>query len=427
MEVGLMNFAIDKIEKLKFLFDVELPNIERKAKKGMKEYEFSYMLDFYIFTMASKDDELLNSSSFKSIEKVISQYVDFVNIEQSNENKGIQIRLKNIDVKEHKVDFINGTKNYNKYAEMSRSFCDETIIMLLVKFENVVSEIFKLLFEKYPNKYLNNKAITYAEILSLADNDVKKYIVNELVENTMRESLDDWMKILKSHGMDFDKYEIFDGFREIYYRRNIIVHNSSRVNNQYVEGLKHTKISVGNIKKGSILISDKKYVENAFNTVECFIFAIFIECKRFVDKEDLAEYFNSIFLCAFKLMEQGNYVTSEFVFKFLENENTVESVRMMSKVNRWISQKELYGLNKISKEINDTDFSAKDQQYILAKYILLDEYDKAFEILEDLFPNKISAHAIKEWPLFSNFRKLTKYKEFVDNHKEAFEIEVLES
>lgn len=426
MEIGLLKYTIQQIERLKFLFETELKSIYRKSKKGMKDNNTGYAIISYIRTLDFQEKLMQESDSYNNFKKFIERFVEIIPNDTEND-KSIKFRMKNkkklgvddsFDPEKECIEF-------EKYMNMPQLFCEETIIMLMVKFEDSISNLLYCLFERFPDKYLSDKTIPYSEIIKLNSANLESYIINNLINTTMRKEYIEWFKIFESHGMSFEKYEIFDDFTELYFRRNLIVHNKSIVNDCYLNGISKT-----NLKKPKIddlLLVNEEYVLNAFSIIECVVLSIFIECGKFYRNDEKNDYINEIFNIGFNFLCKEQYCVSEFIFKQLENLDIDNCTKMMSKVNRWISQKNNHDLESIKSEINNTDFSALKDDFLLAKYILLEDYDNALPILEEKTSNVLIATYLEEWPLYKDFRKTKFFEDFKNRHKDIFNVKEFDS
>ena len=99
----------------------------------------------------------------------------------------------------------------------------------------------------------------------------------------------------------------------------------------------------------------------------------------------------------------------------------------MSKVNMWISEIEVNGLECVKKEIELLDTSALDKQFLLAKLTLLKDYPKATSIVEELLTKKeLQYSALETWPLFKHYRKTEEYDSFRKNHPDLCGIKAVE-
>ena len=112
----------------------------------------------------------------------------------------------------------------------------------------------------------------------------------------------------------------------------------------------------------------------------------------------------------------------------MKNKNTEDVIRQMSKVNFWISAKEKYGLDSVRKDIENFDVSALEKVFSLAKVVLLEEYDKATEIIESLLEKEeIGTNEINQWPLFKKYRTSSQFVTLKSKYAECFGIASLET
>lgn len=146
-------------------------------------------------------------------------------------------------------------------------------MLLLIRYEEAISGVFKYLINKFPDAYLHDKTITYTELMTMNSDikDVKEKFLEKEIDEIMRQPISDWYNIfITRHKAKFDKESInFTDFKEIYYRRNLVVHNQSIVNDVY---LSNTSTS---FKKGEKVEVDKEYLEVAFKFTEMVVYDTF--------------------------------------------------------------------------------------------------------------------------------------------------------
>ena len=63
-----------------------------------------------------------------------------------------------------------------------------------------------------------------------------------------------------------------------------------------------------------------------------------------------------------------------------------------------------------------------DGQFKVAKYALLDDYEKVSYYLEQIIEKVMSPNTVETWPLFIQYRLSEQYKEFKKLHADLFEI-----
>jgi len=89
--------------------------------------------------------------------------------------------------------------------------------------------------------------------------------------------------------------------------------------------------------------------------------------------------------------------------------------RLIASVNYWQSLKWQGRFGEIRETVKSTDFSAKNESFQLARYVLLDDFDTFISILPHaLESNALPKGALTTWPLFREVRKIDKVKPFLD-------------
>ncbi|MBE6707457.1 MAG: hypothetical protein E7577_07450 [Ruminococcaceae bacterium] len=80
---------------------------------------------------------------------------------------------------------------------------------------------------------------------------------------------------------------------------------------------------------------------------------------------------------------------------------------------------ETEGLGSVSKDIEKFDVSALDKIFYIAKYVLLQDFEKVSGIIDDLYTKKeIPIYALEEWPLFMHYKLSPEYCAFKKRHAE---------
>ena len=200
---------------------------------------------------------------------------------------------------------------------------------------------------------------------------MRENLIQRKVDAYMRESYMNWFKIFESHGMDASAWdEPLQRLAEIYARRNIIVHNSGVVNATYLSNVQGSKE-----KLGTCLTASKQYVDEAFGVIREIMVLIMLEASRVVPVGDVNDYLYSIFEHAFEFLKDGKYQLSEIAFLWLSRaKDFSEKNRTMSLFNFWMAK--LWGGTSndlLLNEIKSFDVTAKEVDFKIAKYILLEQ------------------------------------------------------
>ena len=416
---GLLQYSLERVSSLEHFYNEEYKSIETKSRKGEKINRIGYLADFYMGVLAS-DPSGKELEEFKWLKEQVEKYLE-LEIE-SSEGKMTKFRYKYKDKETlkkqgYELDITKAAEAYRKYSDMPVIHGSNTLIMLITRFEEFISNLLSKVYLLYPQKYLDKQQISFSEIANCGIDEVRKKIVYREVDAIMRQSYTEWFKLFESHGLKFDSCkEELESLKEIYARRNILVHNAGVVNEIYLKNVPKSTVS-----KGEYLYATNRYLKDAFQTIKVIIFTIMLEAVRFI-KEDKDEYLYSIFVIAFELLKAKQYVLSKHVFNALKNhKDATDDTRKLSQVNYWLSVKGVDGAKAILKEVRDFDVSALNRRFMLAKLILLEEYTKATVLISDMYKkDEIGVSALRDWPLFEEYRQTEEYAEFKAEHHSDF-------
>ena len=195
----MLSEALDDIENLQSYYKSQKDHVDEHVKEKIKCYKYGITIDKYFLKQVSTDsDELsLTPEEQEIIDKIIDEFV----VEDKDEGKIVKYRLNpNEDYKGQVMDPSVARKGYIKLIQQPRILRESIIMMLLIKYEESIANIFRFLIEKYPQAYLSDKSITYSELLSSASNidAIKEKLINKQVEEIMRMPISDWYKMLET-------------------------------------------------------------------------------------------------------------------------------------------------------------------------------------------------------------------------------------
>lgn len=406
----LLHSTFDNISSLRHFYDTQKKYIDGKAKKGMKDNRIGFLADFYFSVLVNGTEEERKKSTFVNLKKFIDKYITVKEVTEAS----VIYQINDRDAFPH-FNVARSAKEYRQYLDMPIAHCNNTLIMLITRFEEFISDFIRLLYERYPQKYLDKQTITFSEISHCETCDIKEKIIVREIDRIMRDSYSVWFNLFSEHKMNFEvcnsEYEIL---KELYARRNIIVHNSGVVNEAYIKNVPTTTANVG-----EVLYVDDIYINSAFEAIKTIMLCILIEGVR-IDKDSAKECIREIFYVTFEELEAENYNTCKTVFGALsENKFADERIKYMSKVNYWISRIETDGLPSVKAEIEKFDVSALDSDFNLAKNTLLQNYNMTTMLLEEMYKKGELLHNIVElWPLFKQYRLSKEYINFKKTHPE---------
>lgn len=426
----LLESALKNIKSLKVFFDTFTEHILSESKNGCKKYHWGFIVDQYLTLYAHKDElSETDTQLLKKYESILGDSFSVDSVEKLDENR-VAYKF-TIHSREEllsqgiEIDIKKAANQFPIFYNMAEIHFSNTLIMLITKFEEFIAEYFRVLFSMYPEKYLNNEKILYSDIQKHGVRQIQDAVLNKVIDETMRDKYTTWFHKMEEHKMKFDSFkEELSVLNEIYERRNIIVHNFGIVNEIYLRNVPNSKA-----KLGEKLYVKTSYVKNAFNIINCFIFKILIESLRLFKETEQEQLCDAIFSFAFNELCDENYIVCSKVFSELINSKYCSSLnKAMSQINYWIAKIELDGLESVQDDLQKYDVSVLDKKYVLAKHILLCDYNQATILLDRLLKTEeFPIDAVKEWPLFKRYRDSDQYQQLILMNKELFENESYET
>lgn len=427
MFITLLKTSLNRIDSLQFFYTSEVNSIKKKSEKGKSQYEIGALLDTYFQMLTTDDEKLHQSKQYLTLESHVLKYIEVVEIKASEDTVRVIYRTKDSEKKAKSLTELNVKKaaqEYIKYAEMPMIHGSNTLIMLITRFEEFIANFSSEIFTQFPQRYLDKQAITFSELTGIGGiEEIKGFLFQRQIEALMRESYSEWFKLFESHGISLDPLkEEMSILKEMYARRNILVHNSGAVNSIYLKNVPEAKYPLG-----TILIPDREYIEIAFETIKKIIIVLLIEAAKLVN-DDKQAYLKSIFTSLFDLLQQKEYSICKKAYDLIARSKIADSeTRIMSQFDSWICIIQTAGLNSVKSEIEKFDVSALDDIYVLAKHILLEQFEEASLMLSFLLEKELlPASIIEEWPLFINYRNSDSYQSLRANHATEFGLESAE-
>lgn len=414
---GLLSYSLERIDSLHAFYQTQLKSIEEESTKGMDRTRTAFFLEQSLYRLMYASEEEEQQEEFLRVKLWMEKYIEITEVEKSKRVSFIPKDDSMFGKGEFSKMMKKLSKEYIRYAEMSVIHGSNTLIMLITRFEEFISNVLSEIFLACPNKYLNDKTISYIEVQELSLDKVQGIILQREIDAKMTAYHTEWFKLFKSHGMKFSFCQNELGHLvEIYARRNIVVHNNSSVNEAYKRRVPHTQAELG-----SKLNISKEYLEEAFATIRIIIFTVMIETSRMLKADDRDGYLSSIFLIAFEYLVEERYDICSNVFNQLANNKLLnDAERKLSEINCLIAQKELYGLPAVVDKISELEIDESDLSLKVAKQLLLENYDEVPKLIEEAYNHLFTSKEMEEWPIFKRYRETFLYQDFKLAHSEDF-------
>ena len=305
------------------------------------------------------------------------------------------------------------------------------IIGIMINFETLFNNMLRHIMPKRTELFFGEKdkdkekeqggSVSYTEILNNPTKDFKQYVIDKQVEKLsydVIESIEKLVNKLKLKDFYFkDNEKLVKEFYELYYRRNVIIHNAGKVNQLY---LMKTGKTEEDIAIGTQLENSDKYIKHAIDVCNNFGYLIYSMFGKTLDAEDKEEYFYHLGEYGLALSTKGKWEDSKFIFELLlkfDNRSSAQSYEYRFDL---LNCKKHLGDKSYIKETNEMDVSALNGLYKICKELLLDNSQKVLEMLNFYYPKEISNGQIENLPIFADFRGSKEYEEFVKKHNGEF-------
>ena len=415
---GLLEHALRDIDTLEEYYSEQYESTIKYVKKEHDKYKYGLAIYKYLCGRLHEEEKPHCMNELE--EKFISEEVEIV--EDKQDKKNVQYKLRNPEkYVKYELDPIIADRKVISLLEQSEILNDSVLIMLLIKYENIISEIYGKLLKAFPDAYLKEKSITYSKLISMNSDidEIMKAFIESEIDEFMRRPLKEWYEVFEhKHKLHFEFGDEFEDFKEIYYRRNIVVHNKGIANSSYIEGVSE-KYKCG---IGTRLSPNNGYLNNAFDCTRIVLVETFLGINKLA--EDDNKVINELFLIGYDYMQKKKWMVSKHIFKELGGlKGQSDADKWCNTVNFYVSCKNLDGIDSIRKEVENMDTSLMKPRLAIAKPALLDDNCIVSSILETIIGSDISVNEIKTWPLLLQYRESEEYKDFINKHADLFEIE----
>jgi hypothetical protein len=282
-----------------------------------------------------------------------------------------------------------------------------------------MGDLIKTMFYVRP-ELLNSsdKQLTFGKLLEFGDiESAREHIIEKEIETVLRESHAEqfkWLERKIAINLSSD-LPIWPVFIELTQRRNLYVHNDGKISNQYIKLCKDHGVQFEmDLRVGDNLEMGKDYLQVA---IEC-VFELGIKLSqviwRKINPNDIVKADEALLELSYELLYNEQYLICRTILNFQEKYVKCSSldIELRLLINRALSHKWLNDEEKCKKIVESKDWSATSNIFKLAKHVLLNEYEKAVEIMKLLANNstEIDHIAYREWPLFKSFRNQEIFK-----------------
>ncbi|MBE6664537.1 MAG: hypothetical protein E7602_08610 [Ruminococcaceae bacterium] len=326
--------------------------------------------------------------------------------------------LVNVSKKEQESDYLTKTVTGNAVVSSVSSldyFIYQCLHTIFTHNENMINSLdLKLQYEQI-------KTLETVE-------EVKELSVSNFIEGLLFGSHDELFGKLENNYSikNIKKIKDYKDFIFIAEIRNIIVHHDAKISVKFKSNMKKYKLNHEKYdffdKNGYVSLSPDR-IHWAIDTCIKFGLQLYLEfAKHFSLRapELKKKYLLNINELCLELILKNQSEIAESVYNVVLGDKNNSELFFLFAINKALCMKRLNREDEMKEYLNSLKWDeCKDIQYILAKHILLNEYDKATEYMDkvDLY---VWNCGYQEWPLCLRFIKSDCFKE---KYKEIYGIE----
>lgn len=301
------------------------------------------------------------------------------------------------------------------------------VVSFVSQYDAFLGGLIKTIFLAKP-ELLNSseKNMSFSDLLKFNSiHEAQEFIIEKEVESVLRESHLKQFKWLESKlNMTLRKdLPSFSDFIEITERRNLFVHCNGVVSRQYIDNCKENDAKgISKINIGEKLDAKPAYINKCFYTLfEIGVKLGQVTWRKLLPEENEAADGNLNEIC-YELLVKGHYklVINLLTFATEILKKHTQEFTCIFTINKalayYLSNKKEESINVLDKH----DWSASNDKFKLAIYVIKEEYDLAIKIMKTIGNSNehLNKEAYRDWPLFLEFRKT---EDFKIAYKEIFE------
>ncbi len=315
--------------------------------------------------------------------------------------------------------------NEQKHTTLLRNLPYELIVRICSLYDTFLANLLKGVLYDKSLVGLFEKNLTLKEIERFdTKEELIKYCVDFKIDELFRKSHQEQIEWIEK-SFDIQIRNSFNKWKQIilfFEMRNIIVHNNGIVNRTFLENLEKARIKEHFDLNQIILVTPSMLRSNIENL---FVFAIYtfslLLGKLYKKAEERDNIDGYVIQSMYELLIEKQYETVIRIADHCLQKNQVHSNSdwLMITINKCIALK--YSKNESYREIIDKiDWSNCNDEFLLAKYTLLENYTEACKYIQKLGNDEENIISYVEWPLYDLLRET---QDFHMTFKKVFGVE----
>jgi hypothetical protein len=264
-----------------------------------------------------------------------------------------------------------------------------------------------------PKESLKEFSLRDIQAMSSIENAVENAIESRVSDLTFG-NLAGWRSFFKDR-MKVDLAELSVPWKlvqEIFERRNCVVHHDGRASKRYIAA------TGSSLQIGDVLTVTDDYAQRAVSAIELLGIQLHVAVWRKFSK-NLPALTTWLEGASFSALKKEQWSTSLGLYETWGSLPLSQNEQLMARVNLFLAKKGIDGIESVRSEIVEWDVSGLDEIYTFAKACLVDDLDKAFEMIPVLIEReKLGGWALATWPLTKALRADSRISDYDEEMKE---------
>jgi hypothetical protein len=243
--------------------------------------------------------------------------------------------------------------------------------------------------------------------------EARQALVTRKIEALLMESIDGWDKwVERTVKITFaDTVGDWPLIREIFARRNILVHADGLVSKRYLEDLRRSGIST-DAKLGELVDLSIKYISDALERLAALGMLLAFRVWTRLRKSEVDEAARWLISRQEVLIRCEMWTAVHLISSHLSSVNCRRNISLQGKTHGWLARKRINGVDAIREEVNSWDVTGLMPTYAVIRKLLINDFDGMEAAIErELKSGRIRQFQVATDPLFAEFRKLREGKD----------------
>jgi hypothetical protein len=322
-----------------------------------------------------------------------------------------RVRIEDVDVRFAFQTIIDKMERSRRSPSHEAVLMRSILVMTVSAFELLVGSLFRahIMSNRGAAENPDVKSFSLSDLYAFGSiDDAIDETIFQQADSFSRKGVRTWASWFRGKPMGIDLGALaldWPRTEEVFERRNVVVHNGSRLTRQYLNNV-DAQLLEGYRESSPVEVSPA-YLDEAITRLlalgTLLSFQVRLKLFRKTGRVAASDWINDR---VFELLRADQFEAVVHITSHLDYDDLVHVDELTTRVNGWIAKRRLQGLDACQNEISEWDTSGLDIKFRAAKYVLLDDRENAVRTTRECLASKsLIAEYLLEWPLFHWMRE----------------------